>query len=79
VAYISKNFRSPSPPPLWRLCSFQLVSEPNLAHLECFSFTANRADAFLRKGMDTHRPPHFDDTNFPYYSAKMTCYLEALI
>jgi hypothetical protein len=26
--------------------------------------------------MDTHRPPHFDDTNFPYYSARMACYLE---
>jgi hypothetical protein len=29
------------------------------------------------KGMDTHRPPHFDGTNFPYYSVRMTCYLEA--
>jgi hypothetical protein len=28
--------------------------------------------------MDTHRPPHFDDTNFPYYSAGMACYLEAI-
>jgi hypothetical protein len=28
--------------------------------------------------MDTHRPPHFDDTNFPYYSARMACYLEAV-
>jgi hypothetical protein len=28
--------------------------------------------------MDTHRPPHFNDTNFPYYSARMTCYLEAV-
>jgi hypothetical protein len=26
--------------------------------------------------MDTHRPPHFDDTNFPHYSARMACYLE---
>jgi hypothetical protein len=26
--------------------------------------------------MDTHRPPHFDGTNFPYYSARMTCYIE---
>ena len=26
--------------------------------------------------MDTHRPPHFDDTKFPYYSARMVCYLE---
>jgi hypothetical protein len=28
--------------------------------------------------MDTHRPPHFDGTNFPYYSARMVCYLEAI-
>jgi hypothetical protein len=28
--------------------------------------------------MDTHRPPHFDDTNFPYYSARMACYLEGV-
>jgi hypothetical protein len=26
--------------------------------------------------MDTHRTPHFDDTNFPYYSARMACYLD---
>jgi hypothetical protein len=26
--------------------------------------------------MDTNRPPHFDGTNFLYYSARMTCYLE---
>jgi hypothetical protein len=28
--------------------------------------------------MDTHRPPHFDGTNFPYYSARMACYLEVV-
>jgi tRNA G18 (ribose-2'-O)-methylase SpoU len=28
--------------------------------------------------MDTHRPPHFDDTNFPYYSVRLACYLEAV-
>jgi hypothetical protein len=28
--------------------------------------------------MDTHRPPYFDYTNFSYYSARMTCYLEAI-
>ena len=28
--------------------------------------------------MDTSRPPHFDDTNFPYYKARMACYLEAV-
>jgi hypothetical protein len=28
--------------------------------------------------MDTHRPPHFDGTSFPYYCAIMACYLEVL-
>jgi hypothetical protein len=28
--------------------------------------------------MDTHRPPHFDCTNSPCYSARMVCYLEAI-
>jgi hypothetical protein len=28
--------------------------------------------------MDAHRPPHFDGTNFPYYSARMACYLEVV-
>jgi hypothetical protein len=28
--------------------------------------------------MDTHRPPHFDGANFPYFSARMACYLEAV-
>jgi hypothetical protein len=28
--------------------------------------------------MDTHRPPDFDDTNFPYYIARMSCYLDAI-
>jgi hypothetical protein len=28
--------------------------------------------------MDTHRPPHFDCTNFSDYSARMACYLEAV-
>jgi hypothetical protein len=28
--------------------------------------------------MYTHRPPHIDDTNFPYYSARMACYLKAV-
>jgi hypothetical protein len=27
--------------------------------------------------MDTHKPPHFNCTNSPYYSARMVCYLEA--
>jgi hypothetical protein len=29
-------------------------------------------------GIDTHMPLHFDGTNFLYYSARMTCYLEAV-
>ena len=28
--------------------------------------------------MDTSRPPQFDGTNFPYYKARMACYLEAV-
>jgi hypothetical protein len=28
--------------------------------------------------MDTHRPPHFNGTNFSYYSARMACYLEVV-
>ena len=28
--------------------------------------------------MDTSRPPHFNGTNFPYYKARMACYLEAV-
>jgi hypothetical protein len=28
--------------------------------------------------MDTHRPPHFDGTNFPYYSARMASYIEVV-
>jgi hypothetical protein len=28
--------------------------------------------------MDTHKQPHFDSTNFPYYSARMAYYLEAV-
>jgi hypothetical protein len=31
-----------------------------------------------REGMDTHRPPQLDFTNFPYYSVRMACYLEAI-
>jgi hypothetical protein len=49
-----------------------------LAHLKHFSFTANRADTSYIKGMDTHRPQHFDGTNFLYYSARMSCYLQAI-
>ena len=26
--------------------------------------------------MDIHKPLHFDDTNFSYYSARLACYLE---
>ena len=28
-------------------------------------------------GIDTSRPPYFDDTNF-YYKARMACHLEAV-
>jgi hypothetical protein len=49
-----------------------------LAHLECFSLIANQVDTLSRKGMDTYRPPHFDGISFPYYIARMACYLEAI-
>jgi hypothetical protein len=28
--------------------------------------------------VDTSRPPHFDVTNFSYWSARMACYLEVV-
>ena len=28
--------------------------------------------------MDIHRSPHFDGTNFTYYSARMACYREVV-
>jgi hypothetical protein len=28
--------------------------------------------------MGIHRPSRFDNTNFPCYSARMACYLEAI-
>ena len=28
--------------------------------------------------MDTSRPPHFDNTNFLYYKARMACHLETV-
>ena len=28
--------------------------------------------------MDTSRPPHFDDTNFPYYKVRIACHLETV-
>jgi hypothetical protein len=28
--------------------------------------------------VDTPKPSHFDDTNFPYYSARIACYIEAV-
>jgi hypothetical protein len=37
---LEKVFRSPNSPPLRRHHSFILVSEPSLAHLKLFSFTA---------------------------------------
>jgi hypothetical protein len=58
-------------------CFLQLVSEPGLAHLKNLALPL-KEPTLLEEGMDTHRPPHFDDTNFPYYSARMTCYLEVV-
>jgi hypothetical protein len=56
-----------------------VVSEPGLAHLIIvLALLLIEPTLFREKGMDTHRPPHFDDTNFPYYSARMAYYIEAI-
>jgi hypothetical protein len=47
-----------------------------LAHQESFGLTVVEPTLDEREGMDIHSPPHFDDTNFPYYSARMAWYLE---
>ena len=43
-----------------------------------FGLTVVESTLFRGFGMDTSRPPQFDDTNFPYYKAIMACYLEAV-
>ena len=43
-----------------------------------FGLTAVELTLLRVVGMDTSRPPHFDSTNFPYYRARMACYLEAV-
>jgi hypothetical protein len=46
VDYIRIVFRIPNSPPIRHHHFLQVVSEPSLAHLERFSFAANRADTF---------------------------------
>ena len=55
----------------------QLVSEP-VGSIWTFGLTAVELTLFRVVGMDTSRPPHFEGTNFPYYKARMACYLEAV-
>ena len=55
----------------------QLVSEP-VGSIWTFGFTAVEPTLFRVVGMDTSRLPHFDDTNFPYYKARMACHLEVV-
>ena len=74
IVFISTN----SPPPLRHHCFLQVVSEFDLAQVGPFLLNRYSSLCLLEEGMDTHRPPHFDDTNFPYYSAIMACYLEAV-
>ena len=55
----------------------QLVLEP-VGLIWTFGLTAVEPTLFRVVGMDTFRPPYFDGTNFPYYKARMACYLEAV-
>ena len=55
----------------------QLVSEP-VGSIWTFGFTADEPMPFRVRRMDTSRPPHFDSTNFSYWSARIACYLEAI-
>ena len=66
-----------SPPPLRRHGPLQVVSEP-VGSIWTFGLTAVEPTLFRVFGMDTSRPPQFDGTNFPYYKARMACYLEAV-
>ena len=43
-----------------------------------FGLTTVEPTLFRVVGMDTSRPPHFDDTSFPYYKARMACHLEVV-
>ena len=43
-----------------------------------FGLIAVEPTLFRVVGIDTSRPLHFDGTNFPYYKARMACYLEAV-
>ena len=66
-----------SPPLLGVTVPFQLVSE-SVGSIWTFGFTAVEPTLFRVVGMDTSRPPHFDDTNFPYYKARMVYHLEVV-
>jgi hypothetical protein len=47
-----------------------------LESLFVLSFNHQNPQLGLIALTDTHRLSHFDGTNFPYYSARMACYLE---
>jgi hypothetical protein len=47
-----------------------------VAHLELFVLTAVEPMLFREGRMDTSRQSHLNVINFPYYSARMACYLE---
>ena len=64
-------------PPLRRHGPLRLVSKP-VGSIWTFSLTAVEPMLFRVVGMETSRPPHFDDTNFPYYKARMACHLEVI-
>ena len=52
--------------------------QSRLAHIWTFGLTAVEPMLIRVVGMDTARPPQFDDTNFLYYKARMACYFEAV-
>jgi hypothetical protein len=54
------------------------VASEQVGSIWTFGFTAVELTLFRVVGMDTSRHPYFGSTNFPYWSARMACYLEAV-
>ena len=67
----------PNSPPLRCHDPLQLVLE-RVGSNWTFGLTVVEPTLFRVVGIDTSRPSHFDGTNFPYYRARMACYLEAV-
>ena len=67
-----------SPPPLLGVTVAYKWYQSQVGLIWTLGFTTVEPTLFRMVGMDTSRPPHFDDTNFPYYKARMACHLEAV-